>query len=125
MKLHSPVYLQLSELQTLRRGILARLHPISVIVKFHGLVHFTPVKIFNVQPNTFETGGRFPIIDLNAMSGCSFPYVFDVEDKHIKGDKEPAIYTTEYDISRATIQVYKTLENGDFLLCTKKGGFLR
>ena len=121
MRLHSVVYMQISEMESVRLGLLSRFPTISVVVKYHGLVKFTPMRIINIKNKKFETISKYPILDIAELNTCHFPYLYDSSGNFISMEKELYPFTTENDINFAKINASQSLETGDILLCNRRG----
>lgn len=125
MRFFVPIYLRACEFHSVKIGLQRRASPLPVSVAFHGLVNFTPVRVSNVLLRTFDTdwlGNPYALLDMDALNGCEFPYMFDEGGAYDKlaSTEEQVFFTTHYEQFLLTTRVPRSLRDGDILLASRK-----
>jgi len=123
MRLFTPVYISAIEMHMVRLGLRQGCSPVRLTAAYYGPITFVPVRVYSINDHKIDIEflrNRAPLLDIPAVDGCKFLYVYgdndtgDVCEKFIK-------VSCLYDGNLIKdVELPSTVEPGDILLSSRE-----
>ena len=123
MRLFTPVYISAIEMHMVRLALRRGCSPIRLTAAYYGPITFVPIQVYSIHDRKIDIEflrNRSPLLDISALDGCKFPYVYGDNDTGDVGEKFITVSSIYDGHLIKDVELPTIVQSGDILLSSRE-----